>query len=783
MKKILFSVLLCFSMLTANAQQTLNLLTGEYTDGIENTIPTRDIEEVDDGIIVTYTFHKAIIQPDPLYPGASFVKINGFGLNPKVGKPSTLFRQDTFVVPEGNVVRVRIIDSLFVDYPIILAPARPYKLDDDTINVVRPISSYSGFYPTNIISNIKHGKSNGINMLKIPIYPIKYKFSDSTMRFFTKIKYKIEYDGSLLLKKEKKFKTPSEENILSNIALNYSSQKASRSESTLAHELHDITEDYVIITTPEFEQPANRLAAWKRIIGYNTRVEVSTSWTPDSIRYHIKHPGANYILLFGDHPSIPGEMKNYYYDNHTIIQYYTDFCYSRINDFHIPVQMLGRASVSTLDEANTVVNKIINYERYPTADSTFYKTGAVCAFFEDSLLRTDVFGAPDGYEDKRYVLTCEEIRNCLMHNHGKNVNRIYYAFNDVNPNRWNNGCYSYGDYITYDLYKPQFAWNGDSTDIINQINSGVFFILHRDHGRDNGWEHPLFNTRNTESLRNGNKLPVVFSINCNSGNYASWNGPCLAEALLRKQNGGCIATFASTQESYSGFNDAFALGLFDAIFPDSMLMPNFPNFQNTYTLRSPEYKLGHVMRIGLEKMDEVYGVEEFDNTRRYTHEIYHLFGDPSMEIYTDTPTPFETPPTVIRGVDTLKVIVNSTEKTKLTFYNKTTGDIASFDEKEVDYVYSQFGQNTDSIVVCVTAHNKIPFIDGLSEDIYIQNEDVYGPITYKGNKIRVGTSVTNTKPTGPVTFESGKVSIIGRDVEIHGETTIPLGTEFEIKTY
>ncbi len=31
-------------------------------------------------------------------------------------------------------------------------------------------------------------------------------------------------------------------------------------------------------------------------------------------------------------------------------------------------------------------------------------------------------------------------------------------------------------------------------------------------------------------------------------------------------------------------------------------------------------------------------------------------------------------------------------------------------------------------------------------------------------------------------FRSGKVSIIGKDVETHGETTIPVGTEFEIKT-
>ena len=776
MKKIIFIIILSLYVSVNYGQQTLNLLTGVYTDSIENTIPTRDFEEVEDGIIVTYHFSKAIVQSDPLYIGASFVKINGFGLNPRVGEPSTLFRQDTYVVPNGAKVRISFIDSAYVDYPITMAPARPYLLNRDTIGYtldnVKPISNYTGFYPLNTIGNLQFCDYNGINLLTIPLYPVKYRTSDNTTRFFTTIKYKISYDKELLSRQIDVPKMRVYDNVLSNIALNYSPRSTTRSEAGLAHELDDIATDYVIITTPEYVSAANRLAEWKRVMGYRVRIETSDSWIPQTIKQSIQSNYTHHVLLLGDYQDVPSEYKT------NLQPHFTDYYYSipyNYNNIYFQGKTLGRLSVSSLAEAKVVIDKIINYEKNPNLDSNFYKTGLNCAYFESEKNGSTY----TGYDTRRFVLTSEDVRNCLVRNHGKNVNRVYISEGNITPQYWENGTYSYGEPVPDSV--RSLPWNGNSSQIINNINDGAFYVLHRDHGDRDKWCNPQFTMQSIDSLQNGNKLPVVFSINCFTGEFATYTSICFAEKFLRKENGGCVAIYAATEESFSGFNDALTLCMFHTIFPDDMLIPSFPDTNSNVSYPTPSYDLGTILSLGMRKMDETLPVGDND-TRLYTHELFHLFGDPTMEIYTDTPTPFETPPTIIRGVDTLKVIVNSTEKTKLTFYNKTNGDIASFDEKEVDYVYSQFGQNTDSIIVCVTAHNKIPYIDGISEDIYIQNEDVYGPITYKGNKIRVGSNVTNAKPTGPVTFESGKVSIIGKDVEIHGETTIPLGTEFEIKT-
>ena len=51
--------------------------------------------------------------------------------------------------------------------------------------------------------------------------------------------------------------------------------------------------------------------------------------------------------------------------------------------------------------------------------------------------------------------------------------------------------------------------------------------------------------------------------------------------------------------------------------------------------------------------------------------------------------------------------------------------------------------NPHDVAVCISGHNKIPYI--LKEDIYIQNENISEPATYDGDNIMIGSNVTNTK--------------------------------------
>ena len=94
---LLYPMLLVCGILYA--QQTLLLSEKRIVDGIQETIPIRDIEETEDGIKVTYELNGVSLQKDPLFKGAYFVRIDGFGTNATVSRPGTPFRWDSFVIP------------------------------------------------------------------------------------------------------------------------------------------------------------------------------------------------------------------------------------------------------------------------------------------------------------------------------------------------------------------------------------------------------------------------------------------------------------------------------------------------------------------------------------------------------------------------------------------------------------------------------------------------------------------------------------------------------------
>ena len=86
----------------------------------------------------------------------------------------------------------------------------------------------------------------------------------------------------------------------------------------------------------------------------------------------------------------------------------------------------------------------------------------------------------------------------------------------------------------------------------------------------------------------------------------------------------------------------------------------------------------------------------------------------------------------------------------------------------------------NDVTVCVSAPNKITFLEDVNDSIYIQNEVVSGTKTYRAKKISVGSNVTDNKPQGPVLISGEKLSLIGKEIELRNNTTISSGTILEI---
>lgn len=102
---------------TVKGQQTITLSNGNMVAGAYKQPPTRTVQSVDDGYIVTYTFDKATIIDDPLYKGSIMWKVSGFGEEDTPRKPALPYRLDSFTAPDGYSVNVKVVDSLYVELP------------------------------------------------------------------------------------------------------------------------------------------------------------------------------------------------------------------------------------------------------------------------------------------------------------------------------------------------------------------------------------------------------------------------------------------------------------------------------------------------------------------------------------------------------------------------------------------------------------------------------------------------------------------------------------------
>lgn len=748
--------------------KTVDLNSGKVIDGSKAVMPSRDVDINEKSIVVTYSFNSAVVHPNPRMEGTKFLKIQGFGLNTVEGEPALPVRWDSFVLPCDTKYDIIVIDSSYVEIPIALTPAREPDVitsKGDSEKEWKPIKPYNGWFPQNLTSLASSQKYKDNVILDVRVCPVQYNYEEGRARIYTKIVYSVNNINSGNIKEffnQKDSKIRKIDSYLYNTTLNYgcsiSKVKQGRTIPT------SLQRDYLIISISEYADAVNRFANWKRTLGFTTHVELKDrgQWTTTNVQsvvnsYKNYYPNLAYLLIIGDHQDVPAKGT-------TTSGVVSDYNYLNTRSIISSVDN-GRLSVSTLTEANIIVDKIIGYEGNPPLDSSFYNQVLNCAYFQDRDSVTETVGSP--YAKRRFAQTAEDLRNYLIL-HGKNVERVYYAIKNSNPKYWNLGPYSNGEEIPLELQKPIFKWNGNEFDIVNAINAGKFCVIYNDHGGSHAWRDPWFRKDSIINLNNGNKLPIVFSICCETGKFNDLN--CFAETFLRKENGGCVAIYAASGDGYSGYQDAMVLGMFDAIWPNPGLIPSFPGrTPNLTPTPIPTFRLGQILKQGFKRMGETWGSNYVMNER------FHCFGDPSMMIYTDCPSPFSNV-SISGGTDFITVDLGS-ESGIISFWNKSTDDVEAYEGSTAN-----FTGVTDSVLVCISAHNKIPYIDSLSNhNFYIQNETVGGTKTYRGNQVRIGSNVTNEKPTGPVSFNGTKITIIGRKVEINGDTTIELGTEFEIK--
>ncbi len=700
MKRFYLSSIFCICCLSIWAGNILDLSSGLFCDSI-STKPKCIKSDFGDSIIISYEFQSAKIIEDYIFPGCVQWKYEDWGINHIQGEASFPIKIDTYTTTQNCNISVLLIESEFIDFNYELAPARQ-PLVDNSANLfnsenIMPIQAYSGFSPNEIveIEDIQTHKDKSIYWVKIS--PVQYDYNNKIVRAYTKIKYKVTY-------------TSEPQSRLSGI------------EIKPYPALQDtITQDYIIISTNKYASAARNLAKWKRNLGFNATVALNDNWTPTSIKSKIRevydqHSDNCYALIIGDHDDVPSNISTLKPTNDLENFHLTDLYYGCFNggDDYFPEIAIGRLPVSTLNEANIVVDKIINYEKNPPLNASFYSTGVNCSFFQDENY--------DTFEDRLFIETSESIHNLLI-SKGKTVERIYNTFSDITPRYYANGIS-----LPSGLLKPTFNWDGDHADIINSINNGRFYVLHRGHGNNTSWDKPNFNIFNINNLSNGNLLPIVFSINCLTGNFYD---DCFAETFLRKANGGCVGIFASSATSFSPYNDYFTSAIFGNIWPGT---------ENV----TSEYRLGHILNNSQYRV--AINHDTYANIRKYQCEIFHCFGDPSMMIRTEAPSTisniFVTRNAEIEGAVRVSISGTSNEKQYIAFHDTRLGKTLLV--KGTSALYRT--TSPEYVTICVYNHNKVPYINlGIEPEIFQPLS-----ISEQNNMI---TNISPNPTNGPATFE------------------------------
>jgi hypothetical protein len=427
-------------------------------------------------------------------------------------------------------------------------------------------------------------------------------------------------------------------------------------------------EEFLILTHPNFRAAADALAAWKRTKGISTNVfecgtgsGITSRDTAQEIdafienRYNTVSIPPSYILLMGDAEYIPC-FYNQRLGADPGVTIGTDWNYAWLNPPGVefppmtPTFALGRIPVDTLQQANDVVNKIIDYEQTPPGtifSDAFYRNITFAGQFQ--CCRTDVTQV--GRAQRTFTQVMETVRPKLV-SQGYTVQRVYQrtidggcascdpprpAYTaDPTPRRYYDGT------ALPAAVGPGsgFAWNGSGADVTTAFNDGRFLVFHRDHGWHSGWGHPPYSTGNLP-LANGEFQPVLFSINCSSGYFdnetsggaegTSVGGVYFAERLLRQANGGAVGVIGDTRVSPSWPNSALARGLFDAI---------WPSVEPGYGSNTSKRRLGDILNHAKLYLATQIGVSgQGTSYADFINELYlyHVIGDPTLEIYTKDP--------------------------------------------------------------------------------------------------------------------------------------------------
>ncbi len=503
---------------------------------------------------------------------------------------------------------------------------------EDNRQVKNDYYNKNEWFPKEIVTISKPCIMRGYRFSQISISAVQYNPAMNKLRILRDINAEFEIDYSQdenIIKKRRKLPSQSftkiaEENIYG-IEQPKSNEKGS----------------YLFIAPDNCVTTLQPLLRWKGKLGYKIKLATisETGSTNDSIRDYLQNAydtweiPPEFVLIIGD---VTGDIvvPSFYVQGGPFSHWdVTDHPYTLLQgDDYFPDIFIGRISVQTFPQLQTVISKIINYESNPYLGKNWFKKALMISF---------VYDGPLGQ----------------MYSHRETKMAVREKLLDFGYTKVDTFIYPY---------------QSGQTQLANMINNGYSFINFRGCGGYNYWApwfgEDIFNIDDVNSLSNGFMLPMVTSITCGGGNFAAEHFPsCFGETWLIAGSPslpkGAIGFIGPSElDTQTGWNNCNDLGIYQGITQENLFrcgemllrgkMELYNNFPHNHAWGGPE-----------------------DSDQFYFY-VYNLLGDPGLAIWTDIPKEIDLAfnSEILHGTNYLDVEVETDEIEKSGFTIAITND-------------------------------------------------------------------------------------------------------------
>lgn len=568
------------------------------------------------------------------------------GYTDEISKPQLPYIIKRFVIPQNakvNTLEVTPYTEIRLNGNFLVYPSQEQVMVDyqvaDTAGFSYPdpeIYSSDQYYPANHCDKISEELYLGYKLVTLRLYPIRYKGSTKEL-CLNSLHIAIDYESDAFSEEigsgmQSTRRAAEEHDFIASIvvnkedlqsfygtSLNRISRLSANPVPILGEDPEFLIPDYIIITADSLKPVFKKMIDWKRKKGYyaliKTVEEIARGFQgndlPEKIRNYLKYAygkwgSSLYVLLGGDTDIIPPRYcvstKNTmcpadpYYAN---VQGSSDWNHNKNNKYgessdrvpsHSQNINIGRAPVKNKGEVLQFIEKVISYEH---ADGVMSDP----SYYRNRLLTAARLGVSD---------TCTMSGTYSVYeSYLKNKARTRFLFDE-----WKvTGPTPAPDPLCALLTKDNFL-----SALKNGIDSLRHFhiIYHLDHsgpqamGTSSKKRGESITNTDVDGLANGRFYQIVVSAGCDP---ASFQKDCIAEHFINNPNGGAVAFIGNTD---SGFE---------------------------YEYHQYEYFEKRLSESNGCSLSDAYRAASLYSSISKTWRL-HLFGDPSMQIWTDTPKQF-----------------------------------------------------------------------------------------------------------------------------------------------